>query len=518
MRRRFPPVATMALTVLAVSLAYAFSPIHVQAQSSSSDSVRDFQGSESRSGSIFNAKPPRLRPAPLFRESNSTFRRAQAVATNPPMIYDGGQNYGGMSVVEQPPVDSANSGMAEPGGDGKPAEEEKEDDTTPLMKFLGAEESPIKVYGWIQNSITGNAHRNGKNAFNFGVSPNSLAGRWMGNQYTIVVEDPLEQNDEINFGFRVDSQFGHDWAFTHMHGFLDGEFQLGSFRGFDLPQAYAQIHLPGLTEGGVDIKAGRFYTLAGYETVPAITRPLLSVPYMFNFGQPFTHFGAMATFHMGNGLDIHHCIHNGWDRWVNENYDWGYMGGFNWTFNEEKTSLAFTGIWGPNQFPRFLPANLQIPPTGSTPPPFMAGLPNPQYSSNDRLLFTTVLSHKWTDKLTQVIETDQAWEENIPNLGPNGLSRDAAWFSLGNWFLYNWSDKLTTVWRSEVFWDQDGARVFFKNPDRYYEVTLGAIYKPCKWLWIRPEARYDWSQFGSPYDNGTKDSQFTYGVDAIILF
>ncbi len=49
-------------------------------------------------------------------------------------------------------------------------------------------------------------------------------------------------------------------------------------------------------------------------------------------------------------------------------------------------------------------------------------------------------------------------------------------------------------------------------------MTLGAIYKPRSYLWIRPEARYDWAQFGHPYSNGTRQSQLTLAVDAIFLF
>ncbi|MBV8555727.1 MAG: hypothetical protein JO116_09185, partial [Planctomycetaceae bacterium] len=84
-------------------------------------------------------------------------------------------------------------------------------ETTLLMKFLGMEESPVKIYGWLQNSYTGNANGTPRNRFNFGVNPNDLANSWMGNQYYLIVENPLEQNDRINFGFRVDNLFGNDW-------------------------------------------------------------------------------------------------------------------------------------------------------------------------------------------------------------------------------------------------------------------------------------------------------------------
>ena len=54
--------------------------------------------------------------------------------------------------------------------------------------------------------------------------------------------------------------------------------------------------------------------------------------------------------------------------------------------------------------------------------------------------------------------------------------------------------------------------------DTVYEMTLGMIYKPRPYIWIRPEARYDWSQFVPVYFDNTKKSQLTLAVDAILLF
>ena len=179
----------------------------------------------------------------------------------------------------------------------KKEEEEKEeeapakDETKLLMNLLGRADAPVKVYGWIQNSFTGNTRGTPKNDLNFGVNPNFQANRWMGNQYYLIIENPLEQNDRINFGFRVDNLFGNDWQFNHMRGLNEHSFRLNHFAGYDPAQIYGEVHLPYLTKGGIDVKGGRFYTILGYEVVPAIGRPLLSVPYMFNYGQPFTHFG-----------------------------------------------------------------------------------------------------------------------------------------------------------------------------------------------------------------------------------
>jgi hypothetical protein len=271
--------------------------------------------------------------------------------------------------------------------------------------------------------------------------------------------------------------------------------------------------------------------------VPAIARPLLSVPYMFNYGQPFTHFGALSTWHVTDKFNLYNGAINGWDRWINDRYTWGYIGGFSWTGNEDRTTLAFTAVWGPNQFPDFLPNSQRITPTGYIQIPSLAGTPNPGYSSNDRTLFTTVLTHKWTDELTQVIETDQGWELNVPGLASpiidgvvqSGAAKSAQWYSFGNWFLYNFSEKLTGVWRSEIFWDQQGARTGDTAEigltrdrrfvgDRFYAQTVGMIYKPTPNLWIRPEARYDWSQYHPIYNDGTRKSQLTLGIDVILLY
>ena len=490
-------------------------------------------------------------PAPIGRYQgpaiDPSVRRTQTqpgdIAPPPPMILAPGDYSPGVPVPPDPatpyqpglsnaadlalPADERDFG----GGGGTEtaeafeAEEEPVDDRGLLMKALGAEpDSPVKIYGWIQNSYTGNTNGNGITRTNAGVTPNFMANKWMGNQYYLVIENPLEQDDTVNFGFRADNLFGNDWQFNYMQGLFNGAFRPGQFAGYDLAQIYGEVHLPIITEGGLDIKGGRFYTLAGYEVVPAISRPLLSVPYMFTFGQPFTHVGFMTTLHLTDRINLYNGAINGWDRWINQRYQWGYMGGFSWTSVDERTSLAFTAVWGPNQFPSFLPADQQLYPTGYINIPSVAGTDNPGYHKNDRFLFTTVLSHKWSDRLTQVVETDQGGELRVPGLAAqtvNGVAQSAAaksaqWQSFGNWFLYEFDEKLTGVWRSEIFWDQQGVRT--GNPDRFYEMTLGMIYKPQPWLWIRPEARYDWTQFHQFYTDGTRKEQLTLAFDIILLF
>jgi hypothetical protein len=148
-------------------------------------------------------------------------------------------------------------------------------------------------------------------------------------------------------------------------------------------------------------------------------------------------------------------------------------------------------------------------PTGATQPPLEAGRRNPGFGGNGRTTFTTVLSSKWTDTFTQVIETDQSIEKHIPGLGPGGTANDEESYSLGHWFLWQFYKKedrdiLTAVWRAAVFRDNNGARSGFA--DNFSEQTVGFIFKPKPYLWTRNEYRYDWAQFIHPYNDGTRNS------------
>ena len=238
----------------------------------------------------------------------------------------------------------------------------------------------------------------------------------MGNQYYLIIENPLEQNDKINFGFRVDNLFGNDWVFNHMRGLNEHSFRLNHFAGYDPAQIYGEVHLPFLTKGGIDIKGGRFYTILGYEVVPATGRPLLSVPYMFNYGQPFTHLGMLSTLHVTDR-----------DQHATTARSTATTAGSTRT-TSGTTSAASPGprrtarrTWpsptssGPNQYPRFLSAEHRRSSCSAT----RSRRTRPAAATSataatGRISFTNVFSYKWTDKLTQVIETDESYREQHP--------------------------------------------------------------------------------------------------------
>jgi Putative beta-barrel porin-2, OmpL-like. bbp2 len=385
-----------------------------------------------------------------------------------------------------------------------------------LNRLLGLEDAPFRTYGWIENSFTGNANGTPANRSNFSVFPNRLANQWQGNQYYLVVENPLEPDDMVNLGFRLDTLFGNDWQFTRDSGFFTGAFPNNHFAGLDFPQIYGEIHLPILTPGGLDIKGGRFYSPAGFSAVPAISRPFISVPYSMNY-TPFTFFGVLSTLHLTDRINVYNGTVNGWDRWIDESYHWGYLGFVTWKSRDDKTNLTFIGDWGPDQLPRFAPADAPYVPTATTPPSAaLAGKANPYYASSWRNFYSLVVTHQWTEKLLGVTETDHIYDPKILGFSTNGQPSSIYYAGLVHWFLYNFTDELSGGWRSEVFWDPYGAATGSRST--FYETSLVLTLKPKPWLWLRTEARYDWSQFTHPFSDGTRSSQLTLAVATYLLF
>jgi hypothetical protein len=205
--------------------------------------------------------------APGTRRTASLQPPPPTPSPTPPVPEDMASPEGGPAPANESDIALPKAERAEGGGEPTQAaeaelvaEEEKAeeeptiDESKLLMNAFGRADAPVKVYGWIQNSYTYNADGRGNGNYNFGVNPNFLADRWMGNQYYLVIENPLEMNDRINFGFRVDNLFGNDWQFNHMRGLNEHSFRLNHFLGYDPAQIYAEVHLPFLTKGGIDVK------------------------------------------------------------------------------------------------------------------------------------------------------------------------------------------------------------------------------------------------------------------------
>jgi outer membrane receptor protein involved in Fe transport len=165
------------------------------------------------------------------------------------------------------------------------------------------------------------------------------------------------------------------------------------------------------------------------------------------------------------------------------------------------------------------------------------------------------LKHNILDNLHAVLQHDHGYANGV--ITPKGM-KDAEWYGINSYLMYDIMDNLGVGVRGEWFRDNDGFRVCspariaaginvdasgaaYSNagnigqvtcqPANYYAFTVGMNYKPLKWLTLRPNVRYDWvdgtfagtNNRYKPFGNGAtpgdgKDGQFLFSADAVIVF
>jgi hypothetical protein len=184
--------------------------------------------------------------------------------------------------------------------------------------------SRISVRGWLAAGYTANFEDPASN-FNGPVTFNDR-DELQFNQGYLVVERPV--NTECcgwDLGGRIDLLYGSDYRFTLARG-LDAEddftsrWHSGRFYGLAMPQAYAEIAVD-----EVSVKAGHFYTIIGYEVVTAPDNFFYSRAYTMQYGEPFTHTGALATWTPNKQLSVMAGGTLGWDNFENvygESWPW----------------------------------------------------------------------------------------------------------------------------------------------------------------------------------------------------
>lgn len=369
---------------------------------------------------------------------------------------------------------------------------------TPLLKSTG-----ISIGAW--TSLGGSYNPDNPGTFNGVTTFIDRANTFMFNQFNLYLEKATnKEGKHFDWGFRADIMVGSDTRFTQATGLDDKVVQDpldGGPRYFDFaaPQLYLEAFIP--VGRGLTGKFGHFYTPIGYEVVPSTGNFFYSHAYTMQYGEPFTHTGALFSYAFSDNLSMTAGAVNGWDNWdVNPDRFSGIVG-LSWTNSAATTTAAITGITG------------QDTATGK-----------------NRSLYSIVITHKFLDKFTYVLQHDNGWLEG-GKLEGNGNAR---WYGVNNYLFYDITDKLSAGVRAEWFHDADGARVCgigFRNRAcpglgahaDYYAITGGLNWKPKSWLNIRPEIRYDNAVVNAapgsrPFDNGNGKEQLLFAIDAVIKF
>jgi hypothetical protein len=355
----------------------------------------------------------------------------------------------------------------------------------------------IEIKGWLDQGITTNP-RDPLHRFNGPVTFNDRANEYQMNQLYLVAEREADTGGcGWDVGGRVDLLYGTDHRFTTAFGLEDKWNQGHRFYGLAMPQAYLDVAINNLT-----LRMGHFYTILGYESVMAPENFFYSHAYTMQYGEPFTHTGALAIYKLNDCWSFSGGIHRGWDQWEDINNKLGFLGGVTWSPSDD-TSVAFALTSSEEDY---------------------AG-------ENNRFAYSLVITHRLTCRLTYVFQHDLGYEEDAA-FGQRGY-RDAEWYGFNNYLFYELTPCCSLGLRYEWFSDDDGTRVgglgYPNGIDlgtvaaHWQELTVGLNYKFTRNVMFRSECRWDWvdplvAVTDGPFNDYNKRSQFLWGNDLIVQF
>lgn len=363
--------------------------------------------------------------------------------------------------------------------------------------------------GWLAQGFTTNVDHPASN-FNFPLGFNDRSDDYQMNQLNLSFGKALSDDWCCwDYGFRTDVMYGSDYFYVQSRGLElnrdgtqrwngSGPRNNGSaaLYGLALPQLYAEASLPFLQ--GVRAKFGHFYAPMGYESAAAPENFFYSHSYAFLYGEPRTFTGFTLETRVTDRLSVMAGMTNGWDNFENINGSHGFLFGITWTGNCE--TLSFTLHNGSEE------------PTGD--------LNRFMYS----LVYTRQLGCRWN----YAFQHDFGTEKDI-FITQTGLT-DATYYGINQYLYYSWTESLDVGVRAEWFRDKDNSRVLqipvstlIEGPGNYYNITLGANWRPCEHVVVRPEARYDLSDRETIFTNGAfndfnDDRMWTFAFDMIWYF
>ncbi|MCA9154639.1 MAG: porin [Planctomycetales bacterium] len=299
----------------------------------------------------------------------------------------------------------------------------------------------------------------------------------------------------FDWGFRMDYVYGTDGPNTQAFGSVPGHWDTSwdhgvgdTGYGHAIPQLYAEV-----AYNDLKVKMGHFFTIVGYEVVPATGNFFYSHAYTMNYGEPFTHTGFLGEYSASDDVTLYAGYTFGWDTGFEDFLDaHTFLGGVSMQLSDS-SSLAYmvnTGEFGDG--------------TGK------AGFAG---NAGNIFMQSVVYTRNLSDDLEYVFQTDYG-----TNTGKNGTGNE--WYGVNQYLFYTLNDCWKAGARYEIFRDQAGAGQTGRvgnGVEVYNAATLGLNYTPTANLTIRPETRWDWVNRGSGAYSGN-NSLFTFGIDAILTF
>jgi Putative beta-barrel porin-2, OmpL-like. bbp2 len=376
------------------------------------------------------------------------------------------------------------------------------------------EESQWSGAGWLAQGYVWNPYQP-NDKFNGPATWNDRANEYQMNELFYYFGRAAKTDDCcLDWGARVDAMYGTSYRWNTSAGF-ESHWGNGQFYGLAVPQLYGEIGY-----NGWDVKVGRWYSPVGYYVIGTANNFFPLLPYTFQYGEPFTHTGVIATKKISDDLTVGGAITHGWDSSDNTgNPHAGGLATATYTIDDQR-ALAYVGVFG-NE-PNFSGVNLASNGFGYT----------------SRYLQTLVYTRKFSDDVMGVLQSDFGTQHDAVVPG-----QTAKWYGANGYLYWNMTCRCQWGLNTEWFRDQGGFRVggvlpSFGSPNArglslgrsgydgsFYRIMFGPKYFFTPNIYTRVALAADWydgkaNNAGGlrPFDDGTKDHQQAVVFDLIALF
>ena len=189
------------------------------------------------------------------------------------------------------------------------------------LKTAGAGQHGIDVGGWVAQGIVMNP-QSPFDHYNGPVTWMDRSNQYMLNEVWLYAGKAANNDGEgLALGFRTDFLYGASARLTTSAGLEDHINKSGENLGLAIPNLYIDAAYNDLR-----MKIGHFISPVGYYTVGTYQNFFNTIPYTYQWGEPFTHTGILPAYQATDNLVIGTGFTRGWDNSSNYNPHMGYIG------------------------------------------------------------------------------------------------------------------------------------------------------------------------------------------------
>jgi hypothetical protein len=372
------------------------------------------------------------------------------------------------------------------------------------------DDNRFSISGWTEGSYTASTSQVSNLPVTFNDRANTflLQQEWLRFNRALVTTGTTEPS----FGYHLDVLIGSDYRWTLIRGLfnsqLDNSTGAQNLYGVDPIQFYADAYFPTLFQG-TELRVGRTYNPFGYESLEAVSTPLLSRSYAF-FNQPFTVMGVGAYITFSPVWSAVLLLTNGNDTYLVPYQEARSFGKITYAAPNQKDNVQLGWTWGRGRFNAGAPFN-----------PATVALAQEPAGHNNFNMINVVYTHVFNPVFTYANESEFAYQNAVPvnvsgglvRTGPDMNPGTAHWASCVHYFRVNYSARISSILRVENFDDFNGQRTGFRG--LYTAVTGGVqFHLRSNAIMIRPELRYDYNGESRPFEG--KHGQFLAASDLIL--